>query len=84
MSWSVCHEPCVPWSDVAEQARKLFRNLALRLEHDASSVSQSVLEGLDEILTVSRLRLLAEAAPVARLHSHFENMMGRARSVTPT
>ena len=39
----------------AAKAEKLLRNLARRLDHDAPGVSGSILEGLDEILTVSRL-----------------------------
>jgi hypothetical protein len=39
------------------KAEKLIRNLAQRLERDAPGVSKSILEGLDEILTVSRLGL---------------------------
>ena len=46
--------------DDAEKAEKLIRNLAQRLERDAPGVSKSILEGLDEILTVSRLGLPAE------------------------
>ena len=38
----------------------LIRNLAQRLERDAPGVSKRILEGLDEILTVSRLGLPAE------------------------
>jgi len=41
----------------AEQAERLLRNLARRLENDAPGVSASILEGLDEILTVIRLGL---------------------------
>src|SRR5450631_978014 len=44
----------------AAKAEKLIRNLAQRLERDAPGVSKSILEGLDEILTVSRLGLPAE------------------------
>jgi putative transposase len=43
--------------DDAAKAEKLIRNLAQRLERDAPGVSKSILEGLDEILTVSRLGL---------------------------
>jgi hypothetical protein len=43
--------------DDANKAEKLIRNLARRLEHDAPGVSASILEGLDEILTVTRLGL---------------------------
>jgi putative transposase len=39
----------------AEKAEKLIRNIAPRLEHDAPRVSASILDGLDEILTVTRL-----------------------------
>ena len=53
----------------AEKAEKLIRNLARRLEHDAPGVSASILEGLDEILTVTRLGLPKELrrAPLPRL-----------------
>ena len=40
--------------DDAAKAERLLRNLARRLEHDAPGVSGSILEGLDEILTVIR------------------------------
>jgi putative transposase len=46
--------------DNAAKAEKLIRNLAHRLERDAPGVSKSILEGLDEILSVSRLGLPAE------------------------
>ena len=39
--------------DDAAKAEKLIRNLAQRLERDAPGVSGSLLEGLDDILTVS-------------------------------
>ncbi len=39
------------------KAERLIRNLAQRLEHEAPGVSKSILEGLDEILTVNRLGL---------------------------
>jgi hypothetical protein len=44
----------------AEQAERLLRNLARRLDHDAPGVSASILEGLDEMLTVIRLGLQPE------------------------
>jgi hypothetical protein len=44
----------------AAKAEKLLRNLARRLDHDAPGVSGSILDGLDDILTVSRLGLPAE------------------------
>ncbi len=40
-----------------DKAEKLIRNLARRLEHQAPGVSGSILEGLDEMLTVVRLGL---------------------------
>ncbi len=43
--------------DDAEKAERLLRNLARRLELEAPGVSKSILEGLDEILTVIRLGL---------------------------
>ena len=43
--------------DDADKAEKLIRNLARRLEGEAPGVSRSLLEGLDEILTVVRLGL---------------------------
>ena len=39
----------------AEQAERVLRNLARRLDHDAPGVSASIHEGLDEMLTVIRL-----------------------------
>ena len=44
-----------PGSRTAAKAERFLRNLARRLEHDAPGVSGSILEGLDEILTVIRL-----------------------------
>ena len=46
--------------DDAEKAERLLRNLARRLELEAPGVSKSILEGLDEILTVTRLGLPLE------------------------
>ncbi len=43
--------------DDADKAERLLRNLARRLELDAPGVSASILEGLDEILTITRLGL---------------------------
>jgi putative transposase len=60
--------------DDADKAERLIRNLAQRLERDRSGVSGSILEGIDEILTVTRLGLsawIAEgAAALARLYQH--------------
>ena len=68
--------------DDAEKAEKLIRNLARRLEHDAPGVSKSILEGLDEILTVSRLGLPAELRRSLACTNIIENMMSTVRRVT--
>jgi putative transposase len=44
-------------SPTAEQAERVLKNLARRLDHDAPGVSASIHEGLDEMLTVIRLGL---------------------------
>ena len=44
-------------SPTAEQAERVLKNLARRLDHDAPGVSASILEGLDEMLTVIRIGL---------------------------
>jgi putative transposase len=46
--------------DDADKAERLLRNLARRMELEAPGVSKSILEGLDEILTVIRLGLPLE------------------------
>jgi putative transposase len=68
--------------DDADKAEKLIRNLAQRLERDAPGVSKSILEGLDEILTVSRLGLPAELRRSLACTNIIENMMGTVRRVT--
>jgi transposase-like protein len=68
--------------DNAAKAEKLIRNLAHRLERDAPGVSKSILEGLDEILTVSRLGLPAELRRSLACTNIIENMMGTVRRVT--
>jgi transposase-like protein len=68
--------------DDAEKAEKLIHNLAQRLERDAPGVSKSILEGLDEILTVSRLGLPAELRRSLACTNIIENMMGTVRRVT--
>jgi hypothetical protein len=46
--------------DDADKAEKLLRNLARRLERDWEGVAASTLEGLDEMLTVTKLGLPPE------------------------
>jgi len=65
----------------AAKAEKLLRNLARRLGHDAPGVSGSILEGLDEILTVSRLGLPAELRRSLACTNIIENMNGTIRRV---
>ena len=58
---SCCQALRQAWElDDADTAERLLRNLARRLEKDAPGVSGSILEGLDEILTVTRLGLPKE------------------------
>jgi transposase-like protein len=59
----------------------LIRNLARRLEHDAPGVSASILEGLDEILTVTRLRLPKELRRALACTNIVENVMSTVRRV---
>src|SRR5438128_4066328 len=65
----------------AEKAERLIRNLARRLEQAAPGVSASILEGLDEILTVIRLGLPAELRRSLACTNIIENMMGTVRRV---
>jgi transposase-like protein len=66
----------------AGKAEKLIRNLAQRLERDAPGVSRSILEGLDEILTVTRLGLPSELRQSLACTNIIENMMGTVRRVS--
>ncbi len=65
--------------DDANKAEKLIRNLAQRLERDWLGVAGSILEGIDEILTVTRLGLpLRRSLACANI---IENVMGTVRRV---
>ena len=82
---SACLGPACLASDLGTRRRgaeKLIRNLAQRLERDAPGVSKSILEGFDEILTVSRLGLPAELRRSLACTNIIENMMGTVRRVT--
>jgi transposase-like protein len=68
--------------DDAAKAEKLIRNLAHRLERDAPGVSGSLLEGLDDILTVTRLGLPRELRRSLACTNIIENMMGTIRRVS--
>ena len=71
-----------PWEfDDAQKAEKLIRNLARRLEQDRPGVAASILEGLDEILTVVRLKLPIELRRSLSCIAFAENTMGTIRRV---
>ncbi len=55
--------------------------MARRLELDAPGVRDSILEGLDEILTVNRLGLPAELRRSLACTNIIENMKGTVRRV---
>lgn len=67
--------------DDADKAERLLKNLARRLEPDAPGVSASILEGIDEILTVTRLGLPAELRRSLACTNIIENMNGTIRRV---
>ena len=54
--------------DDGDKVERLLRNLARRLDQEAPGVAASILEGLDEMLTVNRLLLACKAQALARLH----------------
>jgi putative transposase len=67
--------------DDADKAERLLRNLARRLDQEAPGVAASILEGLDEMLTVSRLGLPAQLRRSLACTNSIENMMGTIRRV---
>ena len=67
--------------DDATKAEKLLRNLARHLEADWKGVSASILEGLDEMLTVTRLGLPRELRRSLACTNIIENVMGTVRRV---
>ena len=67
--------------DDAERAETLIRNLARRLERDWNGVSASILEGIDEMLTVTRLGLPRELRRSLACTNIIENVMGTVRRV---
>ena len=68
--------------DDAEKAERLLRNLARRLEQVEPGVARSILEGLDEILTVIRLGLPQELRRSLACTNIIENALGTVRQVT--
>jgi putative transposase len=67
--------------DDADKAERLLHNLARRLEPQAPAVAASILEGLDGILTVSRLGLPEKLRPSLSCTNSIENMLGTLRRV---
>ena len=64
-----------------DKAEQLLRNLARRLEKDWQGVSASILGGLDEMLTVTRLGPPAELRRSLACTNIIENLMGTVRRV---
>jgi putative transposase len=67
--------------DDADKAERLLRNLARRLDQEAPGVAASILEGLDEMLTVNRLGLPTPLRRSLACTNSIENMMGTVRRV---
>jgi putative transposase len=67
--------------DDADKAERLIENLARRLEREAPGVAASILEGIDEILTVTRLGLPRELRRSLACTNIIENMNGTIRRV---
>ena len=67
--------------DDADKAERLLRNLARRLDQEAPGVAASILEGLDEMLTVNRLGLPGALRRSLACTNSIENMMGTVRRV---
>ncbi len=67
--------------DDSAKAERLLRNLARTLEPCAPSAAASILEGLDEILTVVRLGLPRELRRSLACTNIVKNVMGSVRRV---
>jgi putative transposase len=67
--------------DDAEKTERLLRNLGRRLEQVAPGVAASILEGLDEMLTVIRLGLPLSLRRSLACTNIIENLMGTVRRV---
>ena len=68
--------------DDADKAERLLRNLARRLEQVEPGVAGSILEGLEEILTVIRLGLPQQLRRSLACTNIIENALGTVRQVT--
>src|SRR5262249_54785965 len=64
-----------------KRARRLLENLARRLESDHPGAAASLREGLDETLTVMRLRLPANLERVLSSTNLIENLFSRVREI---
>ncbi len=90
-SWSDCPNRCTPRSAACcdkhgssttpTGPKSFIRNLAQRLERDWSGVAGSILEGVDEILTVTRLGLPKELRRSLACTNIIENVMSTVRRV---
>jgi putative transposase len=67
--------------DDPQNAEQHLCNLARRLEQDAPNVAASILEGLNEILTVNRLGPPLKLRRSLACTNCIENMMGTVRRV---
>ncbi len=67
--------------DDADRAERLMRSLAQRFEQEVPDVSRSILEGLDEVLTVSRLGLPLELRRSLASTNIIESMNSTVRQV---
>ena len=90
-SWKACQKSIMrppigccarPRSSMTPKAERLIRNLARRLDQQWPGVAASILEGLDEILTVVRSKLPKELRQSPACTNIAENMMGTIRRVT--
>src|ERR1700756_1182527 len=67
--------------DDPAKAERLLRNLAQRLERDWSGVAGAILEGIDEILTVTRLGVAEGLRRSLACTNIIENVMSTVRRV---
>lgn len=67
------------WELDADNAEKLIRNLARRLDQQWPGVAATILQGLEEILTVVRLKVATELHRSLASTKIAENMMAIRR-----
>ena len=65
-----------------DRARRLLKNLAARLQNDHPGAAGSMLEGLDETLTVMAMKLPKALERKLATTNGIENLMGTARRVS--